>query len=172
MVVLIAIGHIAGAVIASFVIGVLTHVVAAWDGERAQKRALEEMSITLGVPVYELDSESLAPRVIQPSSARFSSDLLRNRLSDLCGVLRTIWAWFGWLVEAGIVIGVAWFTFTDELSMAVYAWSIVPVALFVWISSIVFSFACKLLTGRYPGQAKRARSALTQLINARASPAE
>ena len=48
------------------------------------------------------------------------------------------------------------------------------VALFFWLASVAFSFACLLLTGRYPGEAKMARKSIAAFIeqrNASAAPA-
>jgi hypothetical protein len=51
-------------------------------------------------------------------------------------------------------------------SVAVHAWWVVAIAVFFWITSLAFSFTCKLLTGRYPGQARHARNALVKIVQA------
>jgi hypothetical protein len=141
-----------------------TIFVGAWDAERSQKREVEQTAIKLGVTPELLDTEEMRPQLIKLSSERFSNDLLSNRVSDLCGLLRTIWGWSGSLIQIGIFLGVVWFTVVEGRDNAVGAWSMVAVALFFWLSSVVFYFVCRLFTGRYPGQAKQARKSLAALI--------
>jgi len=93
--------------------------------------------------VDDLNNEELAPKLLQLSSERFSSDLLRNRISDLCGVVRTVWDWLSSLLQIAVLLGVVWYTITESLDTAVYAWFIVAIALFFWIASVVFSLVCR-----------------------------
>lgn len=158
---LIAIGHIVGALIALVAFGVGILVLAGWEIERNRKSALQEASLSLGIPVSELDIPEHQARVVQFVATRFSSELLRNRLSDLCGWVQMGWGWLGTLLQAGIFLGVIWYTVTDDLSNSVYAWWIIAVAFFFWISSVLFALACKLLTGRFPGQARQALKTLS-----------
>lgn len=157
---LIAIGHIVGALIALVAFGVGILMLASWESERNRKSALQEMSLSLGIPVSELDSAEHQARVVQFVATKFSSELLRNRLSDLCGWVQTGWGWFGTLLQAGIFLGVIWYTVTDDLTNSVHVWWIIALAFFFWISSVLFALACKLLTGRFPGQARQARKML------------
>ncbi len=164
MSVLIATGHIIGALIAliAFSLGVL--MLAGWESERNQKSALQEMSIDLGIPVSELNNMEHQNRIIEFVAHRFSSELLRNRLSDFCGLLQTGWSWIGTLIQAGAILAIMWYTVTDDLSNSVYAWLILAVAFFFWISSVLFALTCKLLTGRFPSQARQARKSLANLV--------
>ena len=161
---LIAIGHVLGALVVSGLLGVAQLGFGHWLGERIDKRTLRELSVELGVPEDDLTKDEYAPMIFRLSSARFSSELFRNRLSDLCGVIRTAWLWLGKILEVAILLGVCWYTFTDSLDTAIYAWLIVPVGIFFWIAAIIFAMACKLVTGRYPGQAKIARDNLAKYI--------
>jgi hypothetical protein len=164
---LIAIGHIFGALFALVALGIGILALAGWESGRNRKFALQEMSLSLGIPVDELDNAEHEAKVVQFVAARFSSELLRNRLSDLCGWVRTGWGWFGTLLQTGILLGVIWYTVTDDLSNSVYAWWIIAVAFFFWISSVFFALACKLLTGRFPGQARQARKMLAEAVEQR-----
>jgi len=119
----------------------------------------------LGVAVEELDNKEMAPKLIQLSSDRFSRELLRNRISDLCGAIRTVWGWLGSLLQLAVILGVAWYTFTDNLNTAVYAWFIVAISLIFWVTSVAFSLTCRLFTGRYPGEAKQARKSVAEFLN-------
>lgn len=165
-----AIVHMVGALGVTFAFGLLVLVIGAWELDRVQKRRLQDVSIALGVPIASLENdESLVPRVLEYSSRRFSGELLRNRLSDLCGILRTVWGWLSTLVQIGIVGGVAWLMYSEGRDNAVYMWSVLAVAVFFWLASVAFSFSCLLVTGRYPGEAKAARKNLAAVIEQRSA---
>lgn len=164
---LIAIGHIIGAIIVLVLFGVGTLMLAGWERGRNQKAAVQEASLALGIPVNNIDNAEHKEKIIQFAAERFSSELLRNRLSDLCGWIQTGWGWISNLLQVGILLGVIWYTVTDDLSNGVYAWSVIGVALFFWVVSVVFGYACKLLTGRFPGQARQARKSVAAAIEER-----
>jgi hypothetical protein len=164
MSVILAVAHLGGSVFALLVLGGLAIWVGNWDTERVRRRRREELTVSLGVPANDLEKPEMAGKLLQISGDRFSSELLRNRLSDLCGSLRTGWNWLGSLVQIGVLFGVAWNTITEGAENAVYAWSVVPVAIFFWLASLSFSFMCHLLTGRYPGEAKQGRKALATYV--------
>ncbi len=164
MSIVIAVAHVLGAIIAVFAFGVAVLTLSAWELKRNQKAAAEEISIALAIPVESLDNAENAPNVVRFTAARFSSDLLRNRLSDLCGLIQVGWEWLGTLLQVGVLIGVIWYSFTDSAQNAVHAWWVVGIAIFFWITSVAFGFACKLVTGRYPGQAKQARKELAEYV--------
>lgn len=160
--------HVVGALGVTFAFGLLVLVIGAWEQERVQKRRLQDASIALGVPLASLENdEDLIPRLIQYSSQRYSGELLRNRVSDLCGPLRTAWGWLSTLLQVGIMVGVGWSMYTEGAQNAVVMWSVLAVAIFFWLASVGFSFACLLLTGRYPGEAKMARKAIAAVIEQR-----
>lgn len=161
---LIALAHIVGAAIAVFGLSFLAVLLAAWETERVRQREMEQTAIKLSVAPNQLGNEELAPRLVQLASERFSDDLLTNRISDLCGIIRRGWGWLGLLLQIGTFIGVIWYTITEGSNNAVVAWFVVAIALFFWFCSVVFSFLCRLLTGRYPGQAKEARKLLAAFI--------
>ena len=162
--ILIATGHITGAIIVIVAIGIGIFLIGAWEAQQNQRLALEETSQALGITIEELDNDERILEIIQFSSSRFSSELFRNRFSDLCGLIRISWGWLGATLQLVIMIFVVWYTINDDLGIAIYAWSIVAVELFFWIASVLFALACKLLTGRYPGQAKQARKSITEFI--------
>ena len=87
MLALIATGHLLGSVILlTLLLGLITRL-STWEIERNQKLALQEMSIELAIPVDELDKAEYQPKIIEFIAHRFSSELLRNRLSDFCARL-------------------------------------------------------------------------------------
>ncbi len=164
MSILIAIGHIVGAIIVSFVFGFCVLMLAGWELERNRKTAFKELSLALSIPVGDLDNKEHQDRIFQFVATRFSSELFRNRLSDLCGWIQTGWGLLSTLLQIGVLLGVIWYTITDDLSNSVQAWWIVAIAFSFWVSSVIFALICKLLTGRFPGQASQARKMLAETI--------
>ncbi len=165
-----AIVHVVGSLGVTCAFGLLLLFIAAWEQDRVHKRRLQDASIALGVPFSALESDkSLVPRLLQYSSQRLSGEMLRNRLSDLCSILRTAWGWLGTLVQVGIVVVVAvgWAMYSEGRENAIYMWSVLAVAVFFWLAGVAFSFVCLLLTGRYPGEAKAARKSLAAFIEQR-----
>ena len=161
---LTAVAHILGSAVALSVLGLLLLFIASWEAERNQKRVLQEIAVKLGVSVEALNSEIFNDKILKISSERSSNELLGNRLSDLCGLVRTLWAWLGSLLQVVALGATIWFTVTDNLDNAVYAWFALGIAIFFWVSSVVFSLLCYFLTGRYPGEAKLARKGLAQFL--------
>lgn len=164
MEILIAIAHIVGSIITLVIFGFVVMLIAAWEADRNQKQITEEVSVTLRVKVEDLGSEELAPKVIQLSSEKFSTELFRNRFSDFCGLIRTLWDWLSVLAQVVVLLAVIWYTITDNTENAVYAWFIVGISVTFWLVGVIFSLICKLLTGRYPGQAKQARKEAAEWI--------
>lgn len=162
--ILIAIAHILGSIIALLVFGFVVMLIGGWEADRIQKQVAEEASVALGISVEDLDKEENARKLLKLSSEKFSSELFKNRLSDLCGLIRTVWGWLSNIVQAVVLIGVLWYTVTDSAGNAVYAWFLVGISFFSWLISVIFSLMCKLLTGRYPGQAKAARKIAAEWV--------
>lgn len=125
------------------------------------------ISFTLSIPVDEIDYEENGAKVLKYFVDWYNPELLRNRLSDLCGSLQTVWKRIGYLLQYGFIIGVAWFTLTDSHTNSVNAWFVLLVAVFVFISSLVFGWICQLLTDRGPGEAQRERERLSAVISER-----
>ena len=109
----------------------------------------------------DLDKEEADPKFIEMLAKRFSSDVFANRIADFCGLIRTCWAWLGFFIEVLVFIGVVWFTISEDLEIAAWAWSIFGISIFFWLAGIIFSYACKLFVGRYPGEPKQARKNLS-----------
>lgn len=161
----IAVLHVVGALGLTTAFGLLTIAIGAWEEERVRKRRLQDAAIALGVPVAAVENDtSLIPDLIQYASRRSSDELLRNRLSDLSGLVRTGWGWLGALLQVAIVGGVCWLMYTEGSQGAPAMWLVLLAAIFFWLTSVAFSFICLLLTGRYPGEAKSARKAIAASI--------
>lgn len=163
---LIAIAHIIGAVVAVFVFEFSVLALGAWEQEHNRKAAVQEACIKLGILPDEIDNPEHVERIVLFSSDRFSSELFRNRLSDLLGFVSTGWRWLGTALQVAVLCGVIWHSFSDA-QVAIRAWWVLAIAVFFWVASVLFALICKLLTGRHPGQARQARKILGQLLEAR-----
>jgi len=162
--ILIAIGHILGSIICLLVFGFVVLLIGGWETDKVQKQVAEEASVALGVSVEDLDKEENARKLLKLSSDKFSSELFKNRLSDLCGLIRTVWGWLSNIIQAIVLIAVLWYTVTDGTENAVYAWFLLGISILSWLISVIFSLMCKLVTGRYPGQAKAARKVAAEWV--------
>jgi hypothetical protein len=156
----VAIAHLVGVVVCMMLFRVLVFAASVWESQRDLKIGLDELSIELGVTVSELSFPENDRAVLQYKAKQFSSELLRNRISDLCYWIRMLWEVVGICCEVGLFLYFAHATFTEDLSLSDNAWYALAVAIFFWLTGAVFAYACKLLTGRFPGQARAARKAL------------
>ena len=161
---ILAIVHITGALITLLALGYAFILFNGWRQKKIHRQEQEDIAIQLGITVFELEKDAYSKKIIALLSNRFSNDYLKNRLSDLCGLVQTCWAWLSFLVQIGVLIVVIWTTFSDSLDNAIYAWLLLMIAIFFWIVEISFSLVCKLLTGRYPGQAKRSRKLIMNYL--------
>jgi hypothetical protein len=159
--------HVIGAVVAYSVVSFLLLLFISWRHGQVVTAANEEAALDLGIPLADLDNDEHFTRTMQYAATRSSNELLRNRLSDLCGLLTTAWNWLAIAAVVGLVIAVLWNMGTDTSRDVVYLWLTIPVMIGMWLIGLVFSYACKLLTGRYPGQARLARKELAKLAEAR-----
>ncbi|MFC1537085.1 hypothetical protein ACFL48_04680 [Pseudomonadota bacterium] len=88
---------------------------------------------------------------------RYSDDLLQNRIADFLGLIQMVLGWV-FLVLMILAFGlVAWEMFTGSWSSAIYAWFILVAQVAWWLINECFTFMCRLLTGRNPGEPKRVR---------------
>jgi hypothetical protein len=163
--VLIAIAHIVGAVLTTIVFGFVVLAISGWETARNQRHRLEELAIGLGVSVNDLGREDLAPKLFEIASQRFTNERFGNRLSDFCAIVRAVWDGLGTLLQIVLLIAVLGSTFTGNLSDAPTAWTIPVAAVVFWVTGTAFALLCKLLTGRYPGEAKEGRKELARYLN-------
>ena len=162
--IVVAIAHILGSIVALLLFGYVVLLIGSWESGQIQKQVAEDASLALGISVEDLDKEENARKILSLSASKFSSELFKNRLSDFCGTIRTVWGWLSNIIQAIVLIAVLWYTVTDSTKNAVYAWSLLGISIFAWLTSVIFSLICKLLTGRYPGQAKAARKVAAEWV--------
>lgn len=160
--ILIAAAHVVGSLLVLSALGVGWWFVAAWESARNARIQVEDAALELGISPDDQVDEDAQRRLRLWLASRYSSELLRNRLSDLCGLVRVGWEVIGILTISAITCTVIWRTLSHGPSNAVYAWLVVPTWLFFIVTAAAFALLCKLLTGRYPGQAKAARKALAK----------
>ena len=169
MEILVAIGHIVGAFVTSVMLGMIILLVSSWEIAKNTKRANEELALELGVPVSYLEDEEriakLSQDIIRVLMGKFSDELFVNRVSDFLGIIHTLWGWAGYIIQVFVLVTVCWYTFTENLENAIYAWLVNVVAVLFVVASVVFSAICKIVTGRYPGQAKEARKLIVNFHN-------
>ena len=162
---LTAAAHIVGAILALFALGALLLFIGVKEGEWNKRRLLQELATRLGVPVQALDEERYADQIVKFTSERTSSELFRNRLSDLLGWVRTLWNLLGALLQVFALGAAVWLSVTENSSNAVVAWFAPGIALVFWIVAVVFSLVCLVLTGRFPGEARAGRKGVAQYLN-------
>lgn len=163
----IAFVHILGAVLATVAFGVTILFLASWELDKSGKKELQGFAFKLGVAEEDLADEKWMPRLIEVTADYYSYDRFSNRLSDLCGALRTAWGYLSTLSQIAFLTTVIWLTITESSSNAVYAWWLVAISFLFWISGVLFALLCRFLTGRSPGQAKRARKGISAYLTAR-----
>ena len=163
----IAVGHIVGALILSMALGIGWLVLAGWDNRRHEKLLLQEFCLKFRVPPEQIDNEPYSSKFIAYMTDKFSDEQLKNRISDLCGIIVFCWNILATIVQWAIPLWVIWITVSESKDNAVYIWAIFPVWLFFTVVGVLFVYACRILTGRFPGQAKKARKALVKLIQER-----
>lgn len=162
---LVAISHIAGALIALTLLNIFDIYFNMKFSERHGKALQKQLAIDLGVSSEAFKTSDLTPRLMQLMAVRFSGDLAKNRISDICGRFLNLWVWLGFIVQAIVIIGVVWYAITESTDLAIYAWSVTAAYVFFFISSISFSFSCWIITGRLPGEASRTRAVLAKTLD-------
>ena len=79
------------------------------------------------------------------------------------------WSWFGISLQIIVLLLVIYETVTSSLSNAPYAWFVVVLELLFPAIGSVVGLLCRVLTGRDPGQARRARDFLSKAAEAQSS---
>jgi hypothetical protein len=166
---LVAIAHLIGAVLAYFVLGIAAGMGWVLWQQRIRQKSYEELSGRFNIPASQVQSEDdeNSPRMLQYFAERSSSELLRNRLSDFCGVLLVAWNILGLVATLGWFLLIAWSTFTENKNDANQVWWLFAINLVFVLIAIAFWGICRLLFGRYPGEARRLRKYLAQVVKAR-----
>jgi len=157
MEILIAVGHFVGVVIVWMLVGTCITFIGAKQLQNAIEAQESEFALRLGIPIDEIRDDKWAPKLMKALDERFTDELLTNRISDLCGTIVSISGGLVSLIMVLTFLGVGALTIMEDLSSAVFVWAVIGIQIIWLLAYIVFSYLCKILTGRYPGQAKNAR---------------
>jgi hypothetical protein len=172
MEILIGFAHIIGSIITYLMFGYVLMLMNTWSQDQALKQIAEEVSVTSGIKinVEDLDKEEHAPTLMKFYTEKFSSELFKNKMSDFFGVIRTLWSWQSTIVQFLILTIVIWYTITNSIDNAVYAWLLVGFSIFSWVINVFVTQSCKILTGRSPGEAKAGRKQADEWIKKNSYP--
>jgi hypothetical protein len=161
---LTVLGHVFGAFFISIFLGLGMQWFAEWERRRNEKIAASEAAIALNIPISQIDEpenqEGLTAYAIQKSSP----ELLANRLSDFCGLIQYLAVVVWWILQTIIFVTAAYLGFTESADQAAFAWLVPVFSIVVWIVLIMLGYTCKIITGRYPGQAKMMRKFISEKI--------
>ena len=166
MQILIGFAHIIGSIITYLMFGYVLMLMNTWERHKTLKQMAEQVSVTSGIKinVEDLDKAEHAPTLMKFYAEKFSSELFKNKMSDFFGVIKTLWGWQSTIVQVLILTIVIWYTITNSIDNAVYAWLLVGFSIFSWIINVFVTQSCKILTGRSPGQAKAGRKKADEWI--------
>jgi hypothetical protein len=164
MEILFSIGHIIGSLIAFGIMIIILANLGDRVQAKANKQTREEILIATGIKIEDLYKKKNARETLKVFSEKFSSDLLKNRISDFCGSILKFWDFLGVIAYVATLIIVLWYTVAHGTENAIYAWLIVPMGIFFWSAYTLFFIICKLLTGRYPGFAKYYRELAADMV--------
>lgn len=167
---MIAALHIFGTLVSLLIVNTLLFLLGAWIDQRNAARGLQDVTVDLGRPLTDFDSPERRPELVRYLGAKYSNDLLKNRLSDFFAVLLTAFSWFVLVVQLVIVASIAWFSYSEDQGNAVFAWLVLLVPVLGFTISLCVIVLCKLLTGRTPGEAKHVRKTMAETINRASQP--
>ena len=166
--VFIAIAHLGGSVVVDMLVSTLLVFLSMKISKGHQERIKERVGLEFAAPFSQLDEAGWTDEMRAFYSKRYDNDLIANRLSDFFGLLTTFWGWTTLVIQILIWGATAWFTFSNDLSNAAFAWFIIAVVIISWLITELISFVCRLLTGRNPGEAKRMRKEVAKSLDIKA----
>lgn len=154
-----AAGHLVGALSAVTVLHALFFVTARKVADRRAVSELESIGAQIGIPPDELMNSEHDAAIRGAAMVRYSSELFRNRLSDVVGLMLTVAGWLSAAVQLGITAGTAWYCWQNEAIDLMALW-LMPLAYLLYLLFVAtVSAVCLVITGRMPGQAKMTRRA-------------
>lgn len=160
--------HVAGSLVAWFVLGLVFSVIDAKVRTGIGARELDMIAMRLGVSRNDLDGLSGSSEFKMAALERNSPDLMRNRLSDALGLLSMCVGILGILAIIAAIIATAVVTYEDGAQGLVISWAIPAITFLYLIASLSISAVCYIATGRAPGQASATRKAIALEAQAQA----
>ena len=163
MEILIAVVHIVGAILTIMVLAFLVSSFELFLSQKSHARVRREIALQLGIRVVELDIEENAQQFLRTFADRISSELFRNRISDLIGSIVNALDILFSIVMALILIFTIYNLFDQGPGGAPIIWFALGVFLFWVLVMFAIKFVYFVLTGRHPSEAKTARKNLQTL---------
>jgi len=160
MSILVAVTHVAGVIIAESGLAVLKRVLGHWVDANSIKRYEAEIALKLGISIKELNSGDRQREIHAFFTEKYSSELFGNRISDFCGIILVSFNMLSSFVEIAAFLLIVWKSFFGTLGDIVLLWGVPVFGIVCLVVGVVFSLACSVLTGRFPGEAKNGRKNL------------
>jgi hypothetical protein len=157
--------HVTGGLaLLAFLYWLILNLGSGW-GERVKRnKNYEDFSMALRVPVNGLLRGQHTPELVQHLSGKYSSELLKNRLSDLWDKVLLV---FDTLLHLGMIGGIGsilWQIDAKDPERAVEIWGVPAIFVFFKVIESATVVMCVLLTNRYPGEAKLWRKEVSKHI--------
>ena len=162
---IIAALHITGTIIVLFLIfliaGILFQV--KWGYKRLDT-ILELAAFENGVRLEDMFNRDHNTQICGYLYTKYSPDKFANRISDMFRPILILIDYVSYIMQTAVILMTTWFTLTDDLETAKFAWLAVLVALiFIIIHRLIF-WLCYLITGRTAGEAQSMRNLITEKI--------
>lgn len=157
---IIATAHIVGSFVVSVLFLITKQNLASKFDTKSKRKAQNEMCLDLGISFTNEDLKNNQEKILNYLRLRYSSDLLTNRISDLCGTVLKITSFIMAIIEIITILSVLYYTVFESVDCSVFAWLLVGFHVAYTIFYLSFIAACKFLTNRYPNQARRSREML------------
>lgn len=182
--ILIALGHVVGAALLLIAFDIYIEKLRNLIQKNANKKIIEETAATLCVQVSEIDEEysqvaykkflhgnskedgGLSEKHFQYLWGRYSDNDFKNRFSDMAGTVVAIIGKIGDVIKILLALYIVFIVGEANL-----IWYVIPVSIVAWIAIFFIDFVCRLLTGRFPGEAKNYRQWLLSEIPATSNSA-
>jgi len=146
-----------GVLIAHTIVAILFFLFCQTISEKHAKTILTDLYVKLGRTEHEVEDSVINPHLY----AMFSSEKINNRISDLVGaILKLFSTLVSWSLFLGIIGTIAYLAYNKKLEDGSYLWLFVAAQLTYYVIFIAAAFITKLLTNRFPGQAKSARASI------------
>ncbi|CNL11371.1 Uncharacterised protein [Yersinia frederiksenii] len=126
-----------------------------WRSKRIEKKRAASMCRTIAVHEESIDPDDMA-KCWRYMIARYSNDLLANRLSDLIGLITSS---ISTIISIGISIWyfgmIIYFVWNWDFSEPVLLFIPLIFRILAIICELLIGFVCNILFNRYPSEARR-----------------
>ena len=156
-----ALAHITGSVVFWLILDAFEMMFQDWVGQYLKKCRLRNWALDIGVSCEQLTQDnSLNAAVNKYLQKTYASDVVSNKFSDFAAFVVSALYYLSLFVSAVYLCWVVGLIIFDGGKSAPLAWISLIFKLLFFIASVIFSFMCMLMTGRYPGEASAIRQSL------------